>query len=68
MKVFQFVKNLYKAEPARFIALIVAAVIAVASVFGVVVDKQDAVQVVVLVVTVLFGGEATRKRVSPAKK
>lgn len=67
MKVYEFVKGLYKAEPARFIALVVAAVIAVASVFGVVVDKQDAVQVVALVVAVLFGGEATRRRVSPSK-
>lgn len=67
MKVFQFVKNLYKAEPARFVAVVVAAVIGVASVFGVVVDKQDVVQIVVLVVAVLFGGEATRKRVSPVK-
>lgn len=66
-KAFQFVKGLYQHEPARFIALVVAGVVAVASALGVVVDKQDAIQIVALVAAVLFGGEATRRRVSPSK-
>ncbi len=56
----------YRANPARGNALAVAAIVAVASAIGVVVDSQSALHVIAIVIPILLGGELTHRKVTPA--
>lgn len=57
----------YRKNPARCNSYIVAALVAVASALGLVVDPATAGQVIAIVIPILLGGEATHRLVSPAK-
>lgn len=60
--------DLYRRYPARGNSYILAAIVAVGSAVGVVVNPQSAGTIIALVVPVLLGGEATHHLVSPVKK
>jgi hypothetical protein len=57
----------YRKYPARCNSYILAALVAVGSALGIVVDPESAGQVIVVVIPILLGGEATHRLVSPAK-
>jgi hypothetical protein len=60
--------QLIREYPAATAGVVASVVVALASVFGVVVDKQDALQVALLVIPVLVGAGYTHSKVSPVSK
>lgn len=59
-------RSLYRREPARLIALLVAVLIFVANRVGLVLDEAGLGEAIGLALFVLLGGEVTRSQVSPA--
>lgn len=59
-------RAVWRAYPARSIAVVTAAVVFVAAKAGVVLESDSVADVLVLVLPILLGGEATHRRVSPA--
>jgi len=67
-KVFTALRNWYRREPARVVALVVAAVVFVAQWLDVGFDQSTVYVVVGTALAVIFGGEVTRRQVKPVKK
>lgn len=67
-KVFTALRNWYRREPARVVALVVAAVVFVAQWLDVGLDQSTVYVVVGTALAVVFGGEVTRRQVKPVKK
>jgi len=65
---YEAVKSWYHREPARVVALAVAAVVALAQLLDLGVDQGTVFIVVGTVLAVVFGGEVTRRKVTPVKK
>jgi hypothetical protein len=61
------IRRLYNREPARFVAFVLSGVVAVATALGIVVDEESLGEIVAYVVVILFGGEATRRKVTPVR-
>jgi uncharacterized protein (DUF697 family) len=61
-------KRLVRAEPVRVAAVVVAAVIALAEAFGVVLDEESVGEVVAQVLLILAGGEVARRKVTPTDR
>ena len=59
-------RRLYNREPARVIAVVVSAVVALATALGIVVDEESLGEILSYVAVILLGGEATRRKVTPA--
>lgn len=62
-----YARSIYRREPARVVALVVAAAVSVATALGFVVEEQSLGSIVALVLTVFLGGEATRSKVTPER-
>lgn len=60
--------DLIRREPARVTALVVSAVIAIASLAGFVLDEANLTEIVGLVLLIAAGGETVRSQVSPVDK
>lgn len=57
----------YDTEPARVISLAAAVVVFVAAKFGIAVPEQSALTALGLILPILFGGEAIRRKVTPTR-
>lgn len=69
MQIIETIRNIYRAEPALVNALVVGAVMLVASLFNVVLDKGTVAQYVVGGLALLLGtGFATRRIVAPVPR
>ncbi len=60
-----YARAIWLNNPVRVASLIVAAVVALAAKFGVVLDEASVAEVVALVVPIVLGGEIARQKVSP---
>jgi len=58
---------LYRQYPARANSLILAAVLAIAGATGIVVDPQSVKHILAVVIPILITGEATHRKVTPAR-
>lgn len=65
-RAYQALLGVWQREPARVVTVLAAVVVFVGAKLGVVVNEQDVGQALLLILPVLLGGEAVRRRVSPA--
>lgn len=60
-----WLRSLWTLNPVRTASLLAAAVVAVATQLGVVVEETSVVDTLLLVVPILLGGQAARAKVTP---
>jgi hypothetical protein len=60
-----YARAIWLNNPVRVVSIIVAAVVALAAKFGVILDEASVAEVVALVVPIVLGGEVARQKVTP---
>lgn len=61
-------QDLWRREPVRVVAVLASLIVFVLAKAGVVVDEQNVGEALLLVLPILFGGEAARDHVVPVHK
>lgn len=59
-------RAVWATEPVRVLTVLSAVVVFIAAKAGVIIDEQNAGEALALILPILLGGEAARRRVSPA--